>query len=212
MKSSDRIGDQRSESADQDAWGGIFPASHDPGIRVNDNAIDTFQCYVCERVFRWKTEISGKTIECVCGARVRCPELHDDTMTAGESLEDTVADVRLEEVFDDFQPGPADGIDEQEAIHLSKVVRHRGIFGLTLGGEVAFFAITSLIGVAFTVLCLVTVIWRRENMRNFWPYLVVAIVVGPISWKLLANRWRVYARGRSLPQVISDLFSEEAAQ
>lgn len=176
---------------------------------VNDKAIDTFQCYVCDRVFRWNAEISGKTIECKCGAKVRCPELHDGTMTAGESLDDTVADVVLDEVFDDFQPGQAQNIDDMEAIHLRNVARHRGVFGLSLGGEVVFFGATSLVGLAFTVLCVVTFIWERDNMKNFWPYLVVAVIVGPISWKLLANRWRIYRRGRSIPQVIVDLFGDD---
>jgi len=179
---------------------------------VNDKTLDTFQCYVCNRVFRWSPEISGKTIECKCGAKVRCPELHDGTMTAGQSLDDTVADVVLDEVFDDFQPGQAENIDDQEAIHLRNVSRRRGIFGLTLGGEVVFFAITSLIGIAFTVLCIETLIWKRENARRFWPYLVVALVIGPISWKLLANRWRIFRRGRSLPQVIADLFADDSEQ
>ena len=133
-------------------------------------------------------------------------------MTAGQSLDDTVADVVLDEVFDDFQPGQAERIDELEAIHLRNVARHRGVFGLSLGGEVAFFGFTSLVGIAFTVLCIVTVIWEKSNMRNFWPYMVVAVVVGPISWKLFANRWRIYRKGRSIPQVIADLFGDESAE
>ncbi len=180
------------------------------GIGVNDKTLETFQCYVCNRVFRWNPEISGKTIECKCGAKVRCPELHDNTMTAGESLDDTVADVVLDEVLDDFQPGQAEHIDEGEAIHLRNVARRRGVFGLSLGGEVVFFSITSLIGLAFTFLCLATLIWKTENMKNFWPYLVVAVIVGPISWKILANRWRIYSQGRSVPHVIADLFGDEA--
>ena len=179
---------------------------------MNDKSLDTFQCYVCNRVFRWHSELSGKTIECKCGAKVRCPELHDGTMTAGKSLDDTVADVVLDEVFDDFQPGQAENIDDQETIHLRNITRHHGVFGLTLGGEVVFFSFTSLIGLAFTVLCIVTFIWKQESLKNFWPYLVVAVIVGPISWKILANRWRIYRRGRSLPQVITDLFSDEATE
>lgn len=180
------------------------------GAVVTDPNVDTFQCYVCDRVFRWYPEISGKTIECKCGAKVRCPELHDGTMTAGESLDDTVADVVLDEIFDDFQPGQAENIDDMEAIHLRNVGRHRGVFGLSLAGEVVFFAFTSLVGIAFTILCVVTVVWEKANMRNFWPYLVVAVVVGPISWKIFLNRWRIYSKGRSLPQVIADLFGDES--
>ncbi|MCB9839115.1 MAG: hypothetical protein H6813_07240 [Phycisphaeraceae bacterium] len=178
---------------------------------MNDKTFDTFQCYVCNRVFRWYPGISGKTIECKCGAKVRCPELQSGSMTAGESLDDTVADVVLDEVLDDFQPGSADNIDEMEAIHLSNVHRYRGVFGLTLGGEVLFFGATSIVGLAFTILCIVTVIWEKANMRNFWPYLVVAVIVGPASWKLFANRWRLYSRGRSVPRVIAELFGDEAA-
>ncbi len=177
---------------------------------MHDETTDTFKCYVCNRVFRWSAQISGKTIECKCGAKVRCPELHDDTMTAGEAMDDTVADVVLDEVFDDFQPGQADNISDQEAIHLRNVSRHRGVFGLSLAGEVVFFGFTSLIGIAFTVLCIVTFIWERENTKRFWPYLVVALVVGPISWKIFLNRWRIYSRGRSVPQVITDLFADES--
>jgi len=186
------------------------------GIDLNDKTSDIFKCYVCERLYRWNDEISGKTIECKCGARVRCPELHGDTMTAGKSLDDTVADVVLDEVFDRLDQDPsldeAALVDEQEAVHLSKVTRHRGVFGLSLGGELLFFLATSIIGLAFTLLCFVTIIWEKENARRFWPYLVVALAVGPISWKLLANRWRLYRRGRSLPQVVADLFADDMSE
>lgn len=166
---------------------------------------ETFRCYVCQRQFRWRPEISGRTLECKCGAKVRCPELHDGTSTAHEALDDTATDVVLEEVFDDFTPGRAE--DEDNSVVRISYAGYKGIFGLTLGGEVLFYAVLSAIGLAFTALCLVTVVW--ENYRNFWPYLVGAVLIGPYSWWRLRDRWRRYARGRAVWRVISDFFADE---
>jgi hypothetical protein len=166
---------------------------------------ELFRCYVCQRAFRWRAEISGRTLECKCGAKVRCPELHDGTSTAHEAIDDTATDVVLDEVFDDFTPGRA--ADEDNPVVRLSYARYRGIFGMRLGGEVIFYAVLSAVGLAFTALCIVTAVW--ENYRNFWPYMAGALVVGPYSWWRLRDRWRRFSRGKSVWRTLGDCFGED---
>ena len=166
---------------------------------------DAFRCYSCGRWFKWKPEISGRTLRCTCGSKVRCPELHDDTITAGESLEDTVADVELSEALDaietDDEPiedqSAEAGVDVQELFAARR--RHQGVFGLALGGEVLLYFGLSILGVAFAILAVIL-------GKYFWIWIVAAVLTGPISWWRLVDRWRRWAAGRSFMVALADVF------
>lgn len=165
------------------------------------NAGEMFQCYNCGRRFRWKPDISGRTLRCKCGSKVRCPELHDETVTAEESLEDTVAEVEIEEIFDHADVAEASELEQvQEAFRAYRP--HRGAFGLSLGGEVIFYGVLSMIGLACAILAVIV-------GKYFWWYIVAAVLIGPFSWIRFAKRWKKWARGRSWLQVLSDLLERD---
>lgn len=164
----------------------------------------TFGCGACGRVFHWRDDIAGRSLRCPCGATVRCPTAPDDTPTAEESLEDTVADVELDEALDTIDTG-ADAGDatlesgvEVEALFAARR-RHRGVFGLTLGGEVLLYAGLSLIGVACAILAVIL-------GKYFWWWIAAAVVTGPPSWWRLWKRWGAWAAGRSFMVALADVF------
>lgn len=164
---------------------------------------DAFQCYNCGRHYRWKPEISGKSLRCKCGNKVRCPELHDDTLTAHESLDDTVADVDLSQVLDsveveDDAPVGADADTDIKEIFEVRW-RYRGVFGLSLGGEVLLYFILSLVGIAFAILAVLL-------GKYFWWWIAAAVLVGPISWWRFWKRWKRWSAGRGVLDCLADSF------
>lgn len=175
---------------------------------------ESFKCIACGREFRWRHEIAGRTLRCRCGVKVRCPAVEDETVTAAESLEDTVADVELDEALDDVDTGDADGGapgsffgDEPGGVAIK---RPRGVFGLTLGGEVILYAVGSLAGGACAILSVVTVVWR--HYEYFWPYIVGAVLLGPLCWVRFYKRWGAWAGGRTWLECLSDVLGDEGGE
>ncbi len=171
---------------------------HPPG---QSGTTDTFQCYHCGRQFRWRPEISGKSLRCKCGNKVRCPELQDDTVTAHASLEDTVADVDLSQVLDavEVDAEQADELDPdlKEVFEVHR--RYRGMFGLSLGGEVLLYFILSMLGVACVILAILL-------GKHFWWWIAAAVFVGPLSWWRFWQRWKRWSAGRTVMEALADSF------
>lgn len=174
--------------------------SHDQST-AHAGAEDAFQCYSCGRQFRWKPEISGKSLRCKCGNKVRCPELHDDTLTAHESLEDTVADVDLSQVLDSVEVAEEAnvGVDADVKEVFEVRWRYRGVFGLSLGGEVLLYFILSLVGIAFAILAVLL-------GKYFWWWIAAAVIVGPVSWVRFWKRWKRWSAGRTVMDALADSF------
>ncbi|RMH28641.1 MAG: hypothetical protein D6693_03605 [Planctomycetota bacterium] len=164
----------------------------------------SFRCHSCGRWYRWRADIAGRSLRCRCGEKVRCPAALDETATAEASLDDTVADVELEEALDRIEVG-ADAPDasleqaaDTEALFAARRQR-RGLFGMTLGGEVLFYAAMSLIGVACAILAVIL-------GKYFWWWIAAAVVTGPLSWWRLWKRWRTWSAGRSFMVALADVF------
>jgi DNA-directed RNA polymerase subunit RPC12/RpoP len=175
------------------------PQSTNPG-----DSDDVFECYNCGRSFRWREDISGRTLLCKCGSKVRCPELHDDTMTAQESLEDTVADVVLQEALDTIDtPSGTEKTEaetEQDVQELfSALRRHHGIFGLRLGGEVLLYGALSIVGIALAILAFIL-------GKYFWWWIAAAVAIAPLSWWRFWHRWQTWSAGRSFMESLADVF------
>lgn len=169
---------------------------HDPGP-------DTFQCYGCGRIFAWKPEISGRSLQCACGSKVRCPELnHDDEMIAPvAALDDTVADIELEDAMDSIDAAEEVPVGEDADVQelFEARWRYRGVFGLSLGGEVLFYGGLSIAGIACAILAAIL-------GRYFWWWIAAAVIVGPVSWILFYRRWRRWSAGRTIMQALEDAF------
>lgn len=175
---------------------------------------DQFHCPSCGKAFRWASEIAGRSVRCRCGEKFRCPASapstprSPDRSPAGDSraraadLEDTVADVELEEMLDTIdsstaEPGAESGVDVQELFAARR--RSRGLFGMTLGAEVLFYFGMSLVGLAFAILAVIL-------GKYFWWWIAAAVLVGPISWVRLWKRWQTWAAGRSFMVALADVF------
>lgn len=167
----------------------------------HNEASDSFQCYHCNRTFKWKPEISGRTLRCKCGSKVRCPELRDETSTAHESLEDTVADVDLSQVLDSVEASAESGAhDETDVQEVFEAFRnYRGVFGLPLGGEVLLYFVLSIMGVGCAILAVLL-------GNHFWWWIAAAVVVGPISWWRFWKRWKRWSAGRGVMDALADSF------
>lgn len=160
---------------------------------------DSFQCYSCGRKYRWRQEISGKTMRCKCGSKMRCPELHDETMTAGKSLDDTVQDVVLDEHLDHL--AHHETIAEQTDLHTEyRRIYQRGIFGWPIGGEVFLFGVLSVVGVSSVILAFIL-------GKHFWWWIVAAVLIGPYAWWRLYIAWPRWKQGRSWTECLEDIFS-----
>ncbi len=167
---------------------------------------DQFHCPSCGKAFRWASEIAGRSVRCRCGEKFRCPTRCDDSRThagaGAAALEDTVADVELDEMLDTIdaptaEPGSESGVDVQELFAARR--RSRGLFGMTLGGEVLFYFGMSLAGLAFAILAVIL-------GKYFWWWIAAAVLVGPISWLRLWKRWQTWAAGRSFMVALADVF------
>lgn len=161
-----------------------------------------FRCSQCQRRFRWKPEASGRTIRCVCGVKVRCPEFDDATMTAGESLDDTVADVALDEAFDELDTGapPTGAVVEPEMDILAAARQaHRGVFGLRPPGETLFWGVLALVCLSSSILALIV---------GKWFYVVAATLTVWGAYRFYRS-WSNWRRGRPWLDCLAEAFGEQ---
>ncbi len=174
------------------------------GVVASTETDNSFACYSCGRRYRWRAEIAGKSLRCHCGVKVRCPEPRDDTVTAGQSLDDTVTDVELEEHFDHIDPESAAAAAEREeqAVEFRRLPQ-KGMFGWPMGREVLFWGVLSLIGLALSILAAIT----REH---FIPYSIAAVLVGPYSWWRLWKAWPRWTQGRPWTDCLAQALGMEA--
>lgn len=145
--------------------------------------------------------MAGQTIRCACGAKVRCPSPSDDTATAAESLEDTVADVILEEAFDNIEEraaGKAEASIESAGPVVVRARHVRGVFGLGPAGETLFWGVGFLIGLTFIILAVIV---------QFWFYIAAAGVCSWTAWKFYQS-WKNWTRGRPWLECLSEVFGE----
>jgi len=161
------------------------------------------QCQSCGRRHRWRDELAGRVVACVCGADVPFPTTRPQPLAAVAAVRDEAAGeagVDLGAVFDNLSEA---GSDEQapDAGRLLRK-RHRGWLNLSLEAELALFGLLSLAGLACTILAIVV-------GKYFVPYIVAAVVVGPPSWWLFWRRWRLWTRGRTVLQALSQALSGE---
>jgi len=161
---------------------------------------ESFSCSQCGKQFKRRADIAGQTIRCVCGAKVRCPSPSDDTSTAAESLEDTVADVPLEEIFDQIETeveADAPGIESAGEV-ISSPRGTRGPFGLGPAGETLLWGIGFLIGLSFIILAIIV---------RFWFYGIAAAVCSWTAWKFYRS-WTKWTRGRPWLECLAEAFGE----
>ena len=121
-------------------------------------------------------------------------------------MDATVSNVDLEQVFEDVVPEATE--DAGDAMRL-KLKSYRGVFGLSLTGEVVLYGVLSLVGLAFGLLCLVTLFW--QNFEHFWPYVVGFVLVAPYSWLKLRSRWALFSQGRGIMRTLSETLGGEQA-
>jgi len=125
-------------------------------------------------------------------------------MTAHESLEDTVADVDLNEALDAIEssietPVALDA-DVQEVFDAKW--KYKGVFGLSLGGEVLYYGGLSILGAGCAILAVIL-------GRYFWWWIAAAVALGPIAWWKFWHRWKRWSGGRSIMQALGDVFEED---
>ena len=163
-----------------------------------------FTCFSCSRKYKWRAQDAGRTFRCRCGIKLRCPDPNAESQTAKESLDDTVADVTLEEAFDDIETQstePSENSDNNIAIdYTEELVPRRvsgGVFGLGPAGETIFWG-------AIALVCLSSFILAAFVPK--WAY----IVAGALSlWGILkfVKSWRNWTRGRPWLECLDELFS-----
>jgi hypothetical protein len=161
---------------------------------------ESFQCFQCSRRYRWKPELAGQTVRCVCGATVRCPNPADETTTAEESLDDTVADVVLEEAFDQIEEtaGPDESSLESAGEVVVRARGSRGVFGLGPAGETLFWGVGFLVGLCFIILAVIV---------GFWYYGVAAVLCSWTGFKFYRS-WKNWTRGRPWLDCLAEVFGE----
>ena len=155
----------------------------------------TFKCYSCSRQFHWREDLPGRTIRCTCGVKFRCPDFSESKLVAEESLEDTVADVALNEAFDH--------IDEDEGTDNSYevgpvAVQHRGFLGLKPAGETLLWGIGVLLGVSFGLLAIIV---------GAWMYIVCAVLLS-ISVVKFRRAWARWTHGRPWTECLMEALGE----
>lgn len=150
--------------------------------------MNSFKCFNCGREYRWSAEIAGRSLRCRCGQKVRCPEAKDETITATESLEDTVADVVLEEHLDQVDTA---AVAEEQAPEVDQIRRipQRGMFGWPIGREVLVWGGLSVVGLSLVILAALV-------GKYFWQYVVAAVLIGPYAWWRLYRCWPRWTQGR----------------
>ena len=161
--------------------------------------IEWYQCPKCGRRERWRAEIAGAEVECICGAWVFCPDV-EDLDRAEEPVEgELVARVQA--------PRDADGVDdeliltedpsdEQKKRQRIRKLGRIGIFGLTACGRTVVWFAFSLLGFALFV----------HAMYLQTPfYIASAAVIAPVSWFLLWRAQREWLAGRRLVDGLQSL-------
>lgn len=155
----------------------------------------TFKCSSCSRQFHWRDDLSGRTIRCRCGVKFKCPDLSAESLVATESMEDTVADVSVNEAFDDLHdPHGDDGQYEVGPV----AVQRRGAFGLTPAGETLVWGIGALLGIAFGLLAIIV---------GAWLYIAAAVVLSVSLFKFV-NAWKRWTAGRPWMQCLLEELGE----
>jgi len=160
--------------------------------------IEWYQCPKCGRRERWRAEIAGAEVECICGSWVLCPDLRDlgddgDLSDASGSEQSGVLVARLQ------APRDADAVDDEliqtdeptpEQAELRRIRRsgRAGAFGLTACGRTVVWFLLSLLGFAL----LIHAIYLQTPF-----YIASASVVAPISWFMLWRAKREWLAGRS---------------
>jgi hypothetical protein len=159
----------------------------------------TFKCYSCSREFHWRDDLPGRTIRCKCGVKFKCPDLAAESLIADQSMEDTVADVSLNEAFDSledphgdegaYEVGPAD-------------IKERGLFGLGPAGETLLWGVGALLGVAFGLLAVIV---------GAWMYIACAVVLS-ISAVKFYRSWKRWTNGRPWMECLMESLGESQAE
>lgn len=171
---------------------------------VLEQTPEIFECFNCGRRFRWKAEIAGQTVRCVCGVKVRCPGGLDETQTAGESLEDTVADVELEESFDTIEAAEPGAVAETDLTDegprvAAPLPRRKNRFGLGPAGETLAWGLGALVCLSSSIIAVVG--------PPDWVYIVVAALTFWCAIQFYRS-WKRWTRGRPWLECLSDLFEE----
>ena len=165
---------------------------------------DSFRCFSCNRKYKWRLQDAGRTFRCQCGMKLRCPDPNAESQTAEESLDDTVADVTLEEAFDDIetqpdQPSKNNAVNEAVQYTEDFVPRSvsGGVFGLGPAGEAIFWG-------AIALVCLSSFILAAFVPK--WAYLIAGVISLWGIWRFI-NSWKNWTRGRPWLECLDELFS-----
>lgn len=161
------------------------------------------QCGACGRRHRWREELAGRNVACVCGGDVKYPLERPAAAKAQAPLRDESKGefgVDLDAVFDSLGAAESDHLAHDAGALLRR--RHRGLFRLSLEGELVVYGVFALVGVACTILAILV-------GKYFVPYIVAAVLVGPASWWLFWKRWRLWTKDRTLWQALSQVISGE---
>lgn len=154
--------------------------------------IEWYQCPKCGRRERWRAEIAGAEVECICGAWVFCPDVEDldraDEPVEGE-LVARVQAPRDADAVDDELILTDEPTDEQKQRQRIRKLGRIGAFGLTACGRTVVWFVLSLLGFAL----LVHAIYLQTP-----PYIVSAAVIAPVSWFMLWRAKREWLAGRRL--------------
>jgi len=155
----------------------------------------TFRCYSCSREFHWRDDLPGRTIRCTCGVKFKCPDLTADSHVARESLEDTVADVDLNEAFDNLDDPHGDGESAARSIEGGpQDLKEKGFLGLGPAGETLLWGVGALLGVASGILAIIV---------GAWLYIVCAVVLS-VSLIKFRSAWQRWTRGRPWMQCLME--------
>jgi len=154
--------------------------------------IEWYQCPKCGRRERWRAEIAGAEVECICGAWVFCPDVDDLSEEESEERGEVVARVQAPRdsngVDDELIQTDQPTAEEQKRQRIRRLGRI-GLFGLTACGRTVVWFVLSLLGFAL----LVHALYLQTNF-----YIASAAVVAPISWFMLWRALREWLGGRRL--------------
>jgi hypothetical protein len=161
--------------------------------------IEWYQCPKCGRRERWRAEIAGAEVECICGAWVFCPDVDDLSDEESPEPGEVVAHVQAprdsngvdDELIQTDEP-PAAEKKRQRIRRLGRV----GLFGLTACGRAVIWFVLSLLGFAL----LVHALYLQTP-----PYIVSAAIVAPVSWFMLWRALREWLAGRTLLDGVQSL-------
>ncbi|MFG0293217.1 MAG: hypothetical protein ACF8MJ_08690 [Phycisphaerales bacterium JB050] len=159
--------------------------------------IEWYQCPKCGRRERWRAEIAGAEVECLCGAWVLCPDVDEldasSVSTTEDSSEGLVAIVQAPRDADAVDDELIETVDEPSAEEKKRQRVHRlgriGVFGLTACGRVVLWFVLSLAGFTLIVFAL----YMQTSV-----YIASASVVAPVSWFCLWRAQREWLIGRGL--------------